>query len=183
MAVDAAELRRRWTDKTSAVFSTREMPSNLEFPAENFEREFDFADCEHIIFLQGKRTGTEDDVILLAKGSGHMTLPAGVQVVVQSGYAKWAPAGSAGSTAGTRAPPPSRVSGYAPSSANSGYGASYRPSTPRDAGGWEVVDEVRGYGSSRFNDNDSIAPSESISSVGSRRAGGSQYARSSTQPF
>ncbi len=204
--------RRRWTDKTNAVFRPSDRRDYHEYPAENYEREFDFRGCRSIVFLHGERTGTEEDVLLLTQGSGHMTLPAGVQVLVQSGYAKWVPAasGGGGSTVvgmGVRAPPSSRVSAYARSSADSGYNgsgrsqaptASYRASLPRDAasfsrGGpgspymsacdvplppstvagrrssadsddWEVVEEMR------RDDACSIAPSESISSVGSRGA-------------
>ncbi|KAK4239549.1 hypothetical protein C8A03DRAFT_32407 [Achaetomium macrosporum] len=206
--IDAAELRRRWTDKTNAVFSPRDRHEYHEYPAEDFEREFDFQACRSIVFLHGERTGRETDVILLTQGSGHMTLPAGVQVLVQSGYAKCEPArgsiGSSGSTVvggGIRAPPSSRVSaGYAPSaayarsSADSGYSGSAsgsafarndaasfmmrgssglnfsgsRPSSADSAGDWEVVEEMDGAGGRFRDDACSIAPSESISSVGSR---------------
>ena len=162
-------------------------------------------------------------MLLLAQGSGHMTLPAGVQVLVQSGYAKWVPAASAGGGStgvgmGVRAPPSSRVSGYARSSADSGYNGSgrsqaatsYRPSPSRDTasfsrGGdnssyvsachvplprstvvgrpssadsddWEVVGQMR------MDSSCSIAPSESISSVGGR-GGASQYSRRYTQGY
>jgi hypothetical protein len=94
------------------VFGARDRHEYQEYAAENYEREFDFRGCRSIVFLHGERTGSEEDVLLLTQGSGHMTLPAGVQVLVQSGYAKWEPAGSAGSTVGgERAPPSSRVSG------------------------------------------------------------------------
>lgn len=192
----------------------------------NYEREFDFRGCRSIVFLHGERTGREEDVLLLTQGSGHMTLPAGVQVLVQSGYAKCEPAasGGGGSTVvgrGVRAPPPSRVSGYARSSADSGYSGSgrsyagsyagsYRPSPPRDAASfnrgsagsaymsacdvplphstvgrrsradsddWEVVEQMQ----MPDDDGCSIAPSESISSVGSRRgashSGASHFSR------
>jgi hypothetical protein len=103
------------------------------------------------VFLHGERTGRETDVLLLTQGSGHMTLPAGVQVLVQSGYARCeaAESGDDGSTVvgrGVRAPPPSRVSAYARSSADSAYSgattrshmpsgnaSSYRLSPPRDS--------------------------------------------------
>ncbi|KAL2265931.1 hypothetical protein VTJ83DRAFT_5283 [Remersonia thermophila] len=124
MAVDAAELRRRWSDKTNAVFSARDRYEYQEYPAANFEREFDFGDCGDIVFMRGERMGTGEDVILLAKGSGHMTLPAGVQVVVRAGYAKWAPAGSA-------APPLSP-----PRDAKT-----FNRTATTDAGDWKVVEE------------------------------------------
>jgi hypothetical protein len=170
------------------------------------------------------RTGREEDVILLTQGSGHMSLPAGVQVVVQAGFAKCSSGRTAtdGSTvigAGARAPPPTRVEGYAQSSADSGYSGSaaarsntesYRMSPPRDAatfmrGGpvassymsaadiplprstagansseWEVVGELDGF-QDRTRDDCSIAPSESISSVGSRGNGG--FTRRATHNF
>lgn len=177
------------------------------------------------MFLHAERTGREEDVLLLTQGSGHMTLPAGVQVLVQSGYAKCEPAAfsASGSTVvgsrGIRAPPPSRASGYARSSVGSAYSAatatrssSYRPSPPRDAasftrgpgssymsacdvplprsevgrrsssgseGDWEVVEQMSDYIArvDRLRDDAcSIAPSESISSVGSR-GGASSYLR------
>jgi hypothetical protein len=220
--------RRRWTDKTNVVFNARDRHDYREYAAEDYEREFHFRGCRNIVFLRGERTGSEEDVLLLTQGSGHMTLPAGVQVLVQAGYAKWEPAASAGAGStvgmGVRAPPPSRVSGYARSSVGSSYSASarsnahtsYRPSPPRDAasfnhrgtagssymsacdvplprsdvgrrssadsGDWEVVEEMDGY-QGRFRDDAcSIAPSESISSVGSRGAG-SQYSRRYTQDY
>ncbi|KAK3309249.1 uncharacterized protein B0T15DRAFT_135611 [Chaetomium strumarium] len=217
--IDAAELRRRWTDKTNAVFSPRDRHESTEYPAVDFEREFDFEDCQSIVFLHGERTGSPTDVILMTQGSGHMTLPANVQVLVQSGYSKCEPArgslSSGGSTvvgAGIRAPPSSRVgvstaaapvsqAGYARSSADSGYSGSgfarggndaasfmmrgssglafngSRPSSAESsAGDWEIVEEMPGAAGagSRFRDDAcSIAPSESISSVGSR----GRYAR------
>ncbi|KAK4130363.1 hypothetical protein BT67DRAFT_221034 [Trichocladium antarcticum] len=150
--IDAQEMRRRWTDKTNAVFGPRDRFEHREYAAESFEREFDFKGCRSIVFLQGERTGRETDVLLLTQGSGHMTLPAGVQVLVQSGYARCEAADSddSGSTTvgrGVRAPAPSRVSGYALSSADSAYSGAatprshmqsgnasrYRPSPPRDA--------------------------------------------------
>ncbi|KAK4153662.1 hypothetical protein C8A00DRAFT_33613 [Chaetomidium leptoderma] len=220
--IDAQELRRRWTNGTNAVFSPSDRHDSRVYAAVNYEREFDFRGCSDIIFMRGERTGREEDVILLTHGSGHMTLPAGVQVLVQSGYAKCDSSIADGSTVvgmGARAPPPSRVSGYAHSSADSGYSASgrgtanadsYRPSPPRDAasfsragpgsdymsardepvarsavgrrtsadsGDWEVVEQMDSYQDRSRDDACSIAPSESISSVGSRR-GGSQYSRS-----
>jgi hypothetical protein len=51
-----------------------------------------------------------------------------------------------------------------------------------DSGDWEVVEEMDGY-QGRFRDDAcSIAPSESISSVGSRGAP-SQYSRRYTQDY
>lgn len=88
------------------------------------------------MFLDGERTGHDStDVLLLTQGSGHMTLPAGVRVLVQSGYARWQPAasvrgGSDSSTVlgtGVRAPPPSRVSGYVPSLVGSAYSGAAPP--------------------------------------------------------
>lgn len=217
--------RRRWSDKTNAVFGAGDRHEYREYAAENYEREFHFRGCRSIVFLRGERTGGEEDVLLLTQGSGHMTLPADVQVLVQSGYAKWESAGSAagGSTVGggMRAPPSSRVSGYARSSADSGYSGSgatsYRPSPPRDAasfmmsrgvsssqmsacdvplprtevgrpgsadsaGDWEVVEQADGYADRFRDDACSIAPSESVSSVGSR-GGASLYSRRHTQGF
>ncbi|KAJ4286864.1 hypothetical protein N0V88_007876 [Collariella sp. IMI 366227] len=221
--VDAQELRRRWTDRTKAIFSPRDQHDYREYAAENYEREFDFKGCRSIVFLHGERTGRETDVLLLAQGSGHMTLPAGVQVLVQSGYARCEPAASAGGstvvgTLGARAPPPSRVSGYARSSADSGYSRGhatvYHASPPRDAASfnrpagssymsacnlplprsevgrrssadsnWEVDEQADGGYQGRGRDDAcSIAPSESISSVGSRN-GASQYSRRYTQDY
>ncbi|SPQ25002.1 505aeaae-2d89-42e1-a88c-b0b659619966 [Thermothielavioides terrestris] len=206
--VDTQELRRRFTNKTNAVFSRSDWHDDREYAAVNYERVFDFSGCKDIIFQRGR----EDDVLMLAHGSGHMTLPAGVRVRVLSGYARCAPAApdsvGSGSTvvgSGVRAPPPSRVSAYAHSSAGSGYarssaGSAYAPSAasfhrggarssymsacgvplpPSEAGSrsmagsandWVVVEEMEGYGFQDDRDNCSIAPSESISSVGSRAA-------------
>ncbi|KAK4096711.1 hypothetical protein N658DRAFT_562271 [Parathielavia hyrcaniae] len=235
--VSAHELRTRWTThpKPGVVFHPRDDRHEYrEYPAANYERDFHFRGCRSIVFLRAERDGTEKDVILLTQGSGHMTLPAKVRVVVQSGHAKWEPAASAtagGSSSGAstvvggpggmssggfRAPPPSRASGYARSS--TGYSA-YTSSSPSAAGGrsnaqayllgpprrsssymsacnvplppsdagvrssagssgdWEVIEQMSSYGGkARDNDACSIAPSESISSVGSR-GGASRYSR------
>lgn len=159
-----------------------------------------------------------EDLLMMARGSGHMTLPAGVQVRVSEGAFKYrAPAGgrsAVGSShgAGYRAPPPTRVS-YAGSStpSNSYRGEergsmtsreTFRPSPPRDQAGfsragthvgsyvtaarvplpksmagtrsragasdWEVVQQEDDTRESWDDGRSSVAPSESISSVGSR---------------
>ncbi|KAK3291806.1 uncharacterized protein B0H64DRAFT_240758 [Chaetomium fimeti] len=223
--IDAAELRRRWSDKTNAVFSAGDRQDSHTFAAESFEREFDFKGCQSIVFLNGVRTGREEDVILLTQGTGHMALPAGVQVLVQSGFVKCNSPSRDGASIvgpGARAPPPTLAAGYAPSSADSGYSGSvrgntvdsYRMSPPRDAAAfmrgppaassymsaadiplprstagrsnagassseWEVVGELDGF-QDRARDDCSIAPSESISSVGSR---GQQFSRRATHNF
>ncbi|KAK0742577.1 hypothetical protein B0T21DRAFT_283242 [Apiosordaria backusii] len=93
--IDAQELRRRWSDKTEAVFSPSDLSNYVEIPARNYERVFDFQSCKSIVFLKGVRTGAPEDVILMSQGSGHMVLPAGVQVLVTDGYAKCASESSA----------------------------------------------------------------------------------------
>lgn len=161
-----------------------------------------------------------EDMLLMASGSGHVSLPAGVQVRVTSGSVKYdAVAGQNGDRSvvgssygpGYRAPPPTRATSYAGSSASSSLYRSardddrasqasrdtYRPSPPRDqatfsragshvgsyvspsrvplpksvagrsrggADDWEVMEEKEGWD----DDRGSVAPSESISSVGSR---------------
>lgn len=173
------------------------------------------------MFLDGDGRRGGEDLLLMARGSGHVTLPAGVQVRVVAGSVKLAPQPAAGdsvvgsSYGGYRAPPPTRATSYAGSSASSasayrsaqgsnsnGSHATYRgepPSPPRSSAGF------RGNGShvgtyvqarrtplppSRVGDADewhveeeadvddwemdcrSVAPSESVSSVGSRNRGG-----------
>ncbi|KAK4678893.1 hypothetical protein QC764_000730 [Podospora pseudoanserina] len=86
--IDAQELRRRWSDKTEAVFTSADLSNYVEIPARNYERTFDFQGCKSIVFLKGERTGTEEDVILMSQGTGRMVLPAGVQVLVTDGYTK-----------------------------------------------------------------------------------------------
>ncbi|KAK3686207.1 hypothetical protein B0T22DRAFT_518775 [Podospora appendiculata] len=207
----ARQVRNSWTDKTDAVFYPADRREYHEYPAADYPRELDFKGCRSIVFLKGERTGGEDDTLLLTNGSGHITLPAGVQVLVTSGFAKCEPAyGSAGAGSaigvGVRAPPPSRVGGASSSYAGSAAGGSsysrgesrvstgtYRqsmPSPPRDGASFSRVSG--GYSASYVSarnvplpqstvsggrdyedDNCSIAPSESVSSVGSRRAGGS----------
>ncbi|KAK3324923.1 hypothetical protein B0H66DRAFT_107443 [Apodospora peruviana] len=212
MVVSTQELRRRWTDKSNAVFYPSDRCSTAqEYAATDHEREFDFKGCRNIVFLSGKRTGAESDVLLLAKGSGHMTLPAGVQVLVDSGFVKCEPAyGSSGAGSsvgvGVRAPPPSRAaSSYAGSSysrpGGGGGGVSYvsagtyRPpqegSRAGSSSGYSYVsargvplpESVAGTGfedpdwivEAEAGDDGSVAPGDSISSVGvgSRRPGGS----------
>ncbi|KAM7200372.1 hypothetical protein V8F20_005349 [Naviculisporaceae sp. PSN 640] len=214
MVVSAQELRRRWSDKCSASFSPSHRASSDEkIPAEPYEREFDFKGCRAIVFANGASRRSDgiiegEDIIMLTQGTGHMTLPAGVQVIVNSGYVKWEAAGSSG----IRAPPASRVgapsdvgssySGYSRSGgsqAPSGYGmrrADTMPSPPT-SGRSRAGSSVGSYVSARGvplppsvvsagpddwvvqeemnDDNCSIAPSESISSVGSRRGGRSVY--------
>ncbi|KAK0609602.1 hypothetical protein B0T17DRAFT_458585, partial [Bombardia bombarda] len=81
--------RRRWSTNTTATFSPSDRHSSPHtYTAESYEREFDFKGCRNIVFLHGRPTGLESDVLLMAQGTGHMTLPAGVQVLVESGYAK-----------------------------------------------------------------------------------------------
>ncbi|KAL2019161.1 hypothetical protein VTK56DRAFT_10033 [Thermocarpiscus australiensis] len=177
--LDAQEMRRRWTDKTEAVFSPQDRHDYREYAAEGYEREFDFRGCKNIMFFTGERIGGDIDVLLLTQGSGHMTVPAGVQVMVQSGYAKCEPAASAGGASssvvgpGIRAPPPSRVSGYARSYADSVYSGAGRASGRSGGGPGSVYTSAR-----------SVAPEDSISSVGSRRDAGAYYpSRSSYEDY
>ncbi|KAH6847012.1 hypothetical protein B0I37DRAFT_414784 [Chaetomium sp. MPI-CAGE-AT-0009] len=162
--IDSAEMRRRWSNQTNADFSGVTKVSQIYQP-EAFERECDFSDCEDIIFWNGQGLETRgDQYIMSVKPSGHASLPAGVRVQVVNGKVKFnSPSG------GVRAPPPSRVSDYA--------------SPPRDAaafmrGGPEASSYMSaanippprsnaGY-REQIRDDCSIAPSESISSVGSR---------------
>ena len=98
---------------------------------------------------EGRRGGL--DLLMMAKGSGHVVLPKGVQVRVVSGKVKVAIDEASGSSAGSivgssyggyRAPPPTRASSYAGSSVSSAYSSArvsqasastYRPSPPRTA--------------------------------------------------
>ncbi|KAK0728867.1 hypothetical protein B0T26DRAFT_607457, partial [Lasiosphaeria miniovina] len=81
--------RRRWSDRTDAIFSSRdECGYQHRIAAEDFERDVDFQDCEAITFIKGNPTGRETDVLLMAQGSGYMALPPGVQVVVNGGCVK-----------------------------------------------------------------------------------------------
>lgn len=131
----------------------------------------------------------------MTKGSGHLTLPAGVQVTVENGYVKWAPVdfGTDGSTVvgqGVRAPPASRVgSAYAPSSVVSSQsggapvgseaGRSYQPDVPRGArhpaDDFQVVAEMssdRTYHPGLRDDASTVLPDDSVSSAGLRAAPG-----------
>jgi hypothetical protein len=181
---------------------------------QNRELEIDFDNCRSIVFMDGEGRRGGDDLLLMAKGSGHVTLPAGVQVRVVAGSVKLAPqppagdsvvGSSYGGAGGYRAPPPSRTTSYYAGSSASSASAyrsaqgSQNPSPPRSsatfrgtggshvgtyvqarrvplppsqAGGaddWEVQEEADG----DWNmDTRSIAPSESVSSVGSRARGG-----------
>ncbi|KAK4195039.1 hypothetical protein QBC40DRAFT_186758 [Triangularia verruculosa] len=112
--IDAQELRRRWTDKTAAVFGPADLSNHVEFPARNYERTFDFKGCKSIVFLHGERKGTEEDVILMSQGTGHMVLPAGVQVIVTEGYSKCSTndsAPAAGTAVTSSAPKPVAAQG------------------------------------------------------------------------
>ncbi|KAK4215068.1 hypothetical protein QBC37DRAFT_419912 [Rhypophila decipiens] len=209
MVVSTQELRRRWTDKSNATFlPSNRASSDEKIPAESYEREFDFKGCRAIVFANGETHRSDgivegQDIILLTQGTGHLTLPAGVQVIVNSGYVKWEAAGRGGSRAppGSRTSAPSEVgssySGYSRASgsgsaAPSGYGlrrAETMPSPP--TGRSRVGSSAGSYVSARAvplppslvsgglndmaDDNCSIAPSESISSVGSRGGRGSVY--------
>ncbi|KAK1834897.1 hypothetical protein QBC39DRAFT_181436 [Podospora conica] len=211
MMLDAAEMRRRWSDKTEASFTRADFHNEVVFGPEDQELELDFQGCQSIVFMDGDSTRGED-MLMLVRGSGHMTLPAGVQVRMTAGAFKYrAPAGSVvGSSHGPgyRAPPPTRATSYAGSSAPSGYRnddrsqssrETFRPSPPRDQAGfsrpgthvggyatsgraplpksmagtrsrtgdWEVVEQAEDQ-ESWDDGRSSVAPSESISSVGSR---------------
>jgi hypothetical protein len=157
--IDSAEMRRRWSNQTNADFSGI-TKADKTYPAEDYERECDFSDCDSIVFWNGQGTKSED-YIMAVQHSGHVSLPAGVKVEVKNGRVKVSsPSG------GVRAPPPSRVSDYA--------------SPPRDAAAFmRGGPEASSYMSAAnippprsnaggFRDDCSIAPSESISSVGSR---------------
>lgn len=170
-------------------FSEDDWAESTEFPAVNYKRDFNFKGCRSIIFFNGVRTGSEEDVILIAQGTGHMVLPAEVQVLVQAGYAKCADAphtdGSTVVGSGARAPASSRVgSSYDDAAAfgrasSSVSGISSYASVPRSArdDGFEVVQQadnyherIRGAARGPVSEVCSIAPSESISSVGNRGA-------------
>ncbi|GAB1313760.1 hypothetical protein MFIFM68171_03970 [Madurella fahalii] len=183
--VDAQELRRRWTNKTKANFGPRDYINSRVYEPEAFERIFDFSECKSIVFYNGSGT-KPTDVILMTDGSGHMVVPANVRVSVNSGYARCEAEESAtdGSTVvgrGARAPPPSRVDGFARSSAGSAYSAAGRRGMSTDSYGsytsrrssadsdeWQVVAELAG-----FRDDATVHPDDSISSVGATpRVGG-----------
>lgn len=164
--------RRRWSSGSNGTLGNTadDCANGKAYTVENFEREFDFEGCTNITFYEGQERS--EKFLMSTKGSGHMTLPAGVLVVVDGGKARCGSAGSIVGGGGIRAPPPSRVSGYAPSSADSGYSGSYaggnshRLSPPRDAASFSrPSSNVNG---GNFDDNCSIAPSESVSSVGTR---------------
>ncbi|KAK0614613.1 hypothetical protein B0T14DRAFT_386626, partial [Immersiella caudata] len=83
--------RRRWSDKTSATFSPREFRQEFTYGPDNRELEIDFSNCRSIVFLDGDGRRGGEDLLLMARGSGHVTLPAGVQVRVVAGSVKLAP--------------------------------------------------------------------------------------------
>lgn len=221
--LDAQEMRRRWSDKTSATFSRSEFRQEFTYGPENRELEIDFDNCRSIVFLDGDGRRGGEDLLLMARGSGHVTLPAGVQVRVVQGSVKLAPQPPAGDSVvgstyggsgGHRAPPPTRASSYAGSSISSAsayrsaqggsQATAYRPqnpSPPRSSAGfratgshvgtyvqarrtplppsrvggaddWEVQEEADG---DWDIDTRSIAPSESVSSVGSRNRGARDF--------
>jgi len=126
----------------------------------------DFKGCESIVFMDGDGRRGGEDLLMMAQGSGHVWLPAGVQVRVVSGSVKFSaeesPSVRDGSSVvgssygpGYRAPPPSRVTSYAGSSAGSSYksahqggyssGASqasvrtYRPAPPADGASFRAA--------------------------------------------
>ncbi|KAL2262651.1 hypothetical protein VTK26DRAFT_576 [Humicola hyalothermophila] len=187
MKIDAQELRRRWSDKTNAMFSPRDrFDGEHTYPAEAYEREFDFKGCNKIVFLDGEGKRRPEDVILFTQGSGHMTLPAGVEVLVYSGYAKWEPAASAGSAYSGAVTARGGSSGYWPSpprevSRSNSYAAgpasNYMSGRGHsaDPGDWEVVEEVSDFGARTGRNRDdacSIGPNDSISSVGANQYAG-----------
>ncbi|KAK1750164.1 hypothetical protein QBC47DRAFT_418458 [Echria macrotheca] len=219
--LDAQEMRRRWSDKTNAVFGRSDYHESYSYGPLNQELELDFQNCRSIVFMDGEGRRGGEDLLLMARGSGHVTLPKGVQVRVEAGSVKITgnrygrseadrdsgiDTGSSVVSAsyGGRAPPPTRATSYAGSSASSAYrsavgqshagsNSTFRPSPPRDiaafsrAGShvgtlanarrvplppssagvddWEVVEELDG---DWDMDNRSVAPSESVSSVGER---------------
>ncbi|KAK3328645.1 hypothetical protein B0T19DRAFT_442534 [Cercophora scortea] len=199
----AREVRNSWSDRTNANFGPADRLEYHEYPVADYQRELDFQGCTSIVFRDGN-----DETLLMTKGSGSITLPAGVKVTVRSGFAKCEPVYESG--AGVRAPPPTRVDGgassYAGSAAGGRPGPSYSrtesrvstgtyrqtmPSPPRDGASFTRSSSSSSYAGSYVSarnvplprstvnggrdyedDNCSIAPSESVSSVGSRRNGG-----------
>ncbi|KAH6611702.1 hypothetical protein B0J18DRAFT_83154 [Chaetomium sp. MPI-SDFR-AT-0129] len=168
--LNAHEMRQRWSADNNVALADATADNCAQkryYTVEDFERKFDFEGCESIAFYEGQEVG--DKFLMLTTGSGHITLPAGVLVVVKGGKAKCNSAGSIFGGGGIRAPPPSRVSDYAPSSADSGYSGSYaggnsHPSPPRDRTTFN-----RAPGSTVSVSNCSIAPSDSASNIGARR--------------
>ncbi|AEO55821.1 hypothetical protein MYCTH_2300047 [Thermothelomyces thermophilus ATCC 42464] len=163
------------------------------FPAVGYDRVFDYFDCKEVNFL------SEDTFLQGRRGNGRMRLPAGVWMTVKQGSIRFEPDDRSDGS-GSRAPPPSLASGYSGSIAPSNY----CPSPPRDAatfrsparaasssditarsqpnpGDWEVIEEMGRHCGEPLDDR-SIAPSESISSVGSRR-GASQATRRYTYDY
>lgn len=196
MILDAAEMRRRWSDKTNATFSRDDFQKELVYGPENHELEVDFEGCESIVFMDGDSTRGED-LLMMAKGTGHMSVPAGVQLRVVAGKVKIMAAANRGPGSsvvgssygsGNQAPPPTRVSGYAESSANSGYesGTTFQPSPPRNQAGFrQAGSHVGSYvsaahvplpksvagtrGQADWDDGrSSVGPGDSISCVGRR---------------
>ncbi|KAK4139540.1 uncharacterized protein C8A04DRAFT_32987 [Dichotomopilus funicola] len=168
--INAHELRQSWSVDNKLVLAdgTADNCANKKkyYTVENFEREFKFEKCKSITFYEGQEIG--DKFLMSATGSGHIAVPAGVLLVVEGGKARCDSAGSIFGGGGIRAPPPSRVSDYAPSSADSGYSGSYaggnsHPSPPRDRTTFN-----RAPGSTVSISNCSIAPSDSASNVGRR---------------
>lgn len=148
---DAAEMRRRWSDKPATVLSGQDFHEEYVYGPSNRELDLDFQDCRSIVFMDGEGRRGGLDLLLMASGSGHVTLPKGVQVRVVAGKVKVALDEASGSSAdsvvgssygGYRAPPPTRASSYAGSSASSAYSSArasqasastYRPNPPRTA--------------------------------------------------
>lgn len=214
--LDAAEMRRRWSDKTDAVFSRNDHRDYYVYGPEDRELEVDFGNCQSILFMEGEGLRGGEDVLLMARGSGHVTLPPGVQVRVTEGNIRLsAPAASASGAAsavgssysGYRAPPPTRAASSANSSASSSFyrsaagpsqpmpapqrsytgsqasAGTFRPSPPNDSSGFSragshvgtyVAAQRAPLPASRvgsvadWDDGASLAPSDSISSVGSK---------------
>lgn len=81
--------RRRWTATTDAVFAPADRRDEFVYGPEENDRDLDFQDCGSIAFFNGKEARGED-FLMSAKGNGHVSLPAGVQVRVTSGSVKLA---------------------------------------------------------------------------------------------
>ncbi|KAK3934752.1 hypothetical protein QBC46DRAFT_70259 [Diplogelasinospora grovesii] len=186
----AQEMRRRWSDRANGVLEldNRDHRDYCEYPPANHDQDMYFRQCRKIVFM------AEGDLLLMTQGNGHMSVPPGVKVFVTDGMSRCERSAS-GSMVGARAPPPTRAASYAGSSYMGQHsqagsraptqsthrpvgGYSNSPSSPQSrapysrAVSYVSARDIRlpaSHAGSKWDDDaDSIAPSESISSVGSR---------------
>jgi len=83
MATAQQALEDLWRGSTTATFGEEDKKAFHEYEATDYDRTFDCDGCEEIQFIN-----EQGETLLRKRGSGHITLPAGIRVVARRGSTK-----------------------------------------------------------------------------------------------